>query len=161
VKKSPKAKKLPPKEKRAEYIDTLPEHLSAFGRAVWKERDTCRKLLADAMEEYDDKVYDAAIDAATNKIGPDVLAAMTSGREAILAHADSILAIACDCAVDHVATPRTMSDIIDEEAPREAGETIGFAVSYMHANEQEWLLQSLARSLTSDARKALLGALLT
>ncbi len=112
------------------------------------------------MEEYDDKVYDAAIDAATNKIGPDVLAAMKSGREAILTHVDSILSIACDCAGDHVAAPSTLSGIIEEEAPREAGETIGCAVSDMHANEQEWFLQSLARSLTSDAREALLGALL-
>ena len=170
MKKSTKAKKLPaplpvappkppPKDKRAEYVDTLPDHLSAFGRAIWRDRDTCRKLLDDAMEEYDDKVYDAAIDAATNKIGPDVLAAMTSGREAILTHADSILAIACDCAGDHVSAPSTRRGSSKRKPPRAAGETIGCSVSAMHSNEQEWFLQSFVDSLTPAARDALWSSL--
>jgi hypothetical protein len=155
--------KLPPstpprKEKRAEYVDNLPDHLSLFGRAIWKERDTCRKFLVDAMEEYDDKIYDTVIDA-TNK---DVLAAMKSGREAILTHADSILSIACDCAGDNVPAITAGSVLAEAEAddPRNLGELIGCTLSDMRSLGQDMACKALAGSLSPDAREALLDALM-
>lgn len=163
MKKSPKAKKPPaplpvnpasvpewakPKPKTPEYIDNLPEHLSAFGRAIWRDRDTCRKLLVGALETYDDAVYDAVINATPK----EVLDVMKKGREAILTHVDSILSIACDCAGDHVRPPSTLAGVIEEEAPREAGETIGAVLSDMRAINQREFLQGFLFSLTPDAR---------
>lgn len=141
-----------------DWIENLPDHLSEFGDAIWQERDTCRKLLADAMEEYDDKIYDAVIDTEPK----NVLAVMKSGREAIIAHAESILSIACDCAGDHVEA-RTAEDILTESAeddPRDLGDRIGSLLSDMRSLGQDMTCKALVGSLSPDAREALLCALL-
>lgn len=166
MKTSPKAKKMPPvkvptQPKRPAWLE-LPEHLGEFSKAVEQERKACVKLLTDAMESYDDAVYDAAIDAAKNKIGPAVLAAMNAGREAILAKADDILAIACTCAEDHVPA-MTVGSVLaraEEDDPRNLGELIGASLSDMRSLSQDMACKSLVGSLSSDAREALLNALL-
>lgn len=162
-KKSPPATiPAPPLERKVEkspapaYIASLPDHLGRFGGAMIDSRELCRKLLADAVEEYDDVVYDQVLDGTPK----DVLEAMTKGRESILAHADSILSIACDCAGDHVAGPRTLADMIDEEGEATLGELIGANLCESGSLSQYMFCRGLVGSLSLDAREALLGALL-
>jgi hypothetical protein len=153
---SPPVKRKAEKSPAPDYITGLPDHLEMFGGAVFNEHQTCLKLLTDALEEYDDAVYDQVLDGKPK----DVLEAMTKGRESILTHVDSILSIACDCAVDHVAGPRTLADTIDEEGEATLGELIGANLSESGSLAQYMFCRSLAGSLSPDAREALLGALL-
>jgi hypothetical protein len=152
----PPVKRKVKKSPAPDYITSLPDHLSAFGGEVYASRDLCRKFLADALEAYDDAVYNQVL-AGKPK---DVLEAMTKGREGILTHADSILSVACDCAGDHVAGPRSVQESIDEEGCRESGETFGASLSDMRSLEQIDFCRGLVGSLSPDAREALLNALL-
>ncbi len=149
------ATKRPAPKPTPDYIDTLPEHLGAFGAAVWRERDVCRRQVDEAMKAYDEAVYDAVLDATPK----DVLEVMKTKRESVLATVDDILSIACSCAGDQVSPPSTLAGVIEEDAPREAGETIGAVCSDMHANAQEGFLQGFVDSLTPDARNALWATL--
>jgi hypothetical protein len=133
-----------------EYITDLPLHLLTFGMAVENERDTCRKFLTDAMETYDDAVYDAVIDATPK----DVIEAMKKGREAIIGNADSILSVACSCASEEIPAP-TINAMLEDMGEREAGEYIACIVSEMHANGQYAFLSTFLHNLTRGAREQL------
>lgn len=146
----------PVKESYPDWILTLPDHLDEFGTAIHKERGTCVKLLTEALEEYDDKIYDAVLDATPK----EVIAAMKGGRESITSQADAILAIACACAEDHIEAPPTVLDIITGTSAREAGDDINAALCEADSLWQYEFCQTLVHNLTHDAREALLNALL-
>ena len=159
-KKSPPTTKPAPAKPEAlpDWLATLPDNLKEFGEAVHNERATCRKLLDDALEAYDDAVYDVVIDGTPK----DVLTAMKKGRDSITEHADSILAIAASCAEDTIDT-KTIFDIMREgfdDDIRNLGDLIGCVISEGRALEQAMLCQTLVRSLSLDARETLLGVLL-
>lgn len=157
AKKPVKAPSKPDKDRMPEWLDTLPEHLERFGRALNKARKLCVELLEEAMEEYDDKIYDAVLDATPK----DVLEAMNKGRGDVTGQVDSILAIACACAEDHA--PNLTKDALlaqgVEEDPRGLGEAIGCAISESPALAQDMLCTALVGSLSSDARESLRKAL--
>jgi hypothetical protein len=148
----------PAKDPLPDWLMTLPDHLDEFGTALHLERKNCVKLLTEAMEEYDDAIYDAVLDATPK----DVLEAMKKGREGITSQADAILAIACSCAEDH-APNLTQETILERgiaDDPGSLGEGIGCALSAGCALEQSMLCRALVHNLSKDAREALLNALL-
>lgn len=136
--------------KEPDYIADLPLHLLSFGSAVEKERDTCRKFIIDAMEKYDDAVYDAVIDATPK----EVIVAMKVGRDAIVDQVDSILSVACSCAAEEIPSP-SVENMLGNLDDREAGEFLGQFISDMHAGDQYALLSSLVHNLSRDAREQL------
>jgi len=150
------AKPAPIKEGYPDWILNLPDHLDGFGTAIHQERKNCAKLLTGAMEEYDDKVYDAVLDGKPK----DVLEAMKKGRADVLALSDEILETACVCAEDHIEAPPSVLDIITGHPAREAGDDINAALCETDALWQYEFCQTLVHNLTHDAREALLNALL-